>query len=87
MDSAVHDIFSTRNCMAKILFMKFCCKQHAKKIDSTAVTMESASTESIIIASAQIKDLQKEIQENTDQLISYLYTIYITPNFDNITKT
>lgn len=43
MDATVHDsFFSARNCLTKILFMKFCWIQYAKKIDSSALSLEPA---------------------------------------------
>lgn len=47
MDAVGHDIFSsTRHCMTKILFIKFYGMQYTKKIHNTALSMESAFTES-----------------------------------------
>lgn len=34
--------FSARNCLTKMLFMKFCWIQYAKKIDSSALSLEPA---------------------------------------------
>lgn len=60
--------------------MKFCCNQYAKKIDSTAISMKSIFTKSIIIASVlkkKVKDLDRETYETIDPLISCLYSICV----------